>query len=83
MLWIVSYVISLFQEEATKEKNKSSTPPSDEKEDDVSGAPPHPAMTKRARRGAVSAEVYKEEDAAQYVKKVSNSSPYVSCRHAR
>ncbi|BFZ03077.1 hypothetical protein BsWGS_06116 [Bradybaena similaris] len=57
-------------EEATKEKNKSSTPPSDEKEDDVSGAPPHPAMTKRARRGAVSAEVYKEEDAAQYVKKV-------------
>jgi hypothetical protein len=27
-------------------------------------------MQKRIRRGAVSAEVYKEEDAAQYVKKV-------------
>jgi cAMP-dependent protein kinase regulator len=58
------------KEQATKEKTKSSTPPSDEKEDDASGTPPHPPMTKRVRRGAVSAEVYKEEDAAQYVKKV-------------
>ncbi|CAG2218654.1 PRKAR [Mytilus edulis] len=48
---------------------KSSTPPSDEKEDDISETPPH-HMQKRIRRGAVSAEVYKEEDAAQYVKKV-------------
>lgn len=59
----------MFQEQV-KEKQKSATPPSDEKEDDMSSTPPHPAMTKRARRGAVSAEVYKEEDAAQYVKKV-------------
>ena len=59
------------QENAAKEKSKSATPPSDEREDDLSSTPPvHPAMTKRVRRGAVSAEVYKEEDAAQYVKKV-------------
>ncbi|ESO83453.1 hypothetical protein LOTGIDRAFT_133402 [Lottia gigantea] len=53
-----------------KEKHKSATPPSDEREDDVSITPPHPPMKPRTRRGAVSAEVYKEEDAAQYVKKV-------------
>ncbi|KAK3778610.1 hypothetical protein RRG08_010907 [Elysia crispata] len=59
------------QENAAKEKSKSATPPSDEKEDEMSSTPPmHPAMTKRVRRGAVSAEVYREEDAAQYVKKV-------------
>ncbi|KAL5018215.1 hypothetical protein ScPMuIL_003937 [Solemya velum] len=51
-----------------KAKAKSSTPPSDER-DDESITPPQPAQ-KRTRRGAVSAEVYKEEDAAQYVKKV-------------
>jgi cAMP-dependent protein kinase regulator len=44
-------------------------PPSDEREDEISETPPH-HMQKRIRRGAVSAEVYKEEDAAQYVKKV-------------
>ncbi|KAK6187744.1 hypothetical protein SNE40_005701 [Patella caerulea] len=53
-----------------KEKHKSATPPSDEREDDISITPPHPPMKARPRRGAVSAEVYKEEDAAQYVKKV-------------
>ena len=52
-----------------KAKPKSSTPPSDEREDEISETPPH-HMQKRIRRGAVSAEVYKEEDAAQYVKKV-------------
>ncbi|XP_059155161.1 cAMP-dependent protein kinase regulatory subunit isoform X2 [Physella acuta] len=59
-------------EQAAKEKSKSATPPSDEKDDDVASTPPHmhPAMNKRVRRGAVSAEVYREEDAAQYVKKV-------------
>jgi cAMP-dependent protein kinase regulator len=53
-----------------KAKAKSATPPSDEREDEVSITPPHP-IAKRSRRGAVSAEVYKEEDAAQYVKKVT------------
>ena len=60
-------VCTSFQEQ--KAKAKSATPPSDEREDEVSITPPHP-HTKRSRRGAVSAEVYKEEDAAQYVKKV-------------
>lgn len=36
-------------------------------------------MQKRIRRGAVSAEVYKEEDAAQYVKKVIHRSLLVIC----
>lgn len=38
----------------------------------MSTTPPNfpPAKMTRMRRGAVSAEVYKEEDAAQYVKKV-------------
>jgi cAMP-dependent protein kinase regulator len=59
-------------QEQLKEKNKSATPPSDEKDDDVSTTPPNfpPPMKARPRRGAVSAEVYKEEDAAQYIKKV-------------
>ncbi|XP_052262461.1 cAMP-dependent protein kinase regulatory subunit-like isoform X1 [Dreissena polymorpha] len=51
-----------------KAKAKSGTPPQDDL-DEVSITPPHP-IAKRSRRGAVSAEVYKEEDAAQYVKKV-------------
>ena len=59
----------VFQEQKTKVK--PNTPPSDERDDDVSITPPHP-IAKRSRRGAVSAEVYKEEDAAQYVKKVAN-----------
>ncbi|XP_013073680.1 cAMP-dependent protein kinase regulatory subunit isoform X4 [Biomphalaria glabrata] len=64
--------IHRYMEQAAKEKLKSATPPSDEREDDVASTPPHipPPMNKRTRRGAVSAEVYREEDAAQYVKKV-------------
>ncbi|XP_076447475.1 cAMP-dependent protein kinase regulatory subunit isoform X1 [Babylonia areolata] len=58
------------RQEQLKEKNKSATPPSDEKDDDVSTTPPNFPPPKRNRRGAVSAEVYREEDAAQYIKKV-------------
>ncbi|XP_033736050.1 cAMP-dependent protein kinase regulatory subunit isoform X1 [Pecten maximus] len=54
-------------EEEQKTKSKSATPPSDERDEEIS---PNLMMTKRSRRGAFSAEVYKEEDAAQYVKKV-------------
>ncbi|XP_069123367.1 cAMP-dependent protein kinase regulatory subunit isoform X1 [Argopecten irradians] len=54
-------------EEEQKTKSKSATPPSDERDEEIS---PSLMMTVRSRRGAVSAEVYKEEDAAQYVKKV-------------
>lgn len=66
----VIFALFQFQEEAAKEKAKSSTPPSDERDDEVSPIPPQSAPKKRIRRGAVSAEVYTEEDAASYVKKV-------------
>ncbi|XP_014787610.1 cAMP-dependent protein kinase regulatory subunit isoform X1 [Octopus bimaculoides] len=57
-------------QEQAKVKSKSSTPPSDDRDDEVSPTPPHHTIPKRTRRGGVSAEVYKEEDAALYVKKV-------------
>ena len=68
-----------FQEEAQKtqaqqqQQAKSDTPPSDERDDEVSPIQ-QPAPRRRPRRGAVSAEVYTEEDAASYVKKVNASS---------
>ncbi|CAH1795071.1 unnamed protein product [Owenia fusiformis] len=61
------YFEKLEKEEALKVK--SETPPSDNAEDEMS-PPPQMAPKKRPRRGAVSAEVYSEEDAASYVKKV-------------
>ena len=62
-----TYTVYLFfQEEKLNER--SDTPPSDEREDEVSPLPV--AIPKKVRRGAVSAEVYTEEDAASYVKKV-------------
>ena len=67
LLYLPIIIIVSLQEQ--KAKAKSATPPSDERDDDISITPPHP-VAKRIRRGAVSAEVYKEEDAAQYVKKV-------------
>lgn len=51
------------------EPTRPATPPSDDR-DDLSPMPPQPMPKKRSRRGAVSAEVYTEEDAASYVKKV-------------
>lgn len=48
---------------------RSSSPLPDDR-DEVSPTPPQPVPKRRSRRGAVSAEVYTEEDAASYVKKV-------------
>lgn len=45
---------------------------SDSREDEVS-PPMNPVVRGRSRRGAISAEVYTEEDAASYVRKVSDS----------
>lgn len=58
------------QEEAqqTALQQKSSSW-SDSREDEVS-PPMNPVVTGRSRRGAISAEVYTEEDAASYVRKV-------------
>lgn len=44
---------------------------SDSREDEVS-PPMNPVVKGRRRRGAISAEVYTEEDAASYVRKVSS-----------
>lgn len=56
------------QDEAVKAKANDEAPQSDD--DEISPIPPLQAPKKRIRRGAVSAEVYTEEDAASYVKKV-------------
>ncbi|XP_023226188.1 DNA-directed RNA polymerase II subunit RPB7-like [Centruroides sculpturatus] len=58
-------------EAANKAKQKTpatTTPPSDDREDDLSPVP-NLAPAQRVRRGAVSAETYSEEDATTYVKK--------------
>ncbi|XP_057605171.1 cAMP-dependent protein kinase type I-beta regulatory subunit isoform X3 [Hippopotamus amphibius kiboko] len=43
---------------------------SDSHDEDVSPSPPNPVVQARHRRGGVSAEVYTEEDAVSYVRKV-------------
>ncbi|KAK1877060.1 cAMP-dependent protein kinase type I-beta regulatory subunit, partial [Dissostichus eleginoides] len=43
---------------------------SDSHDDEVSPPPPNPVVKARRRRGGVSAEVYTEEDAVSYVRKV-------------
>ena len=46
----------------------------DSREDEISPPPPmNPVVKGRRRRGAISAEVYTEEDAASYVRKVLHS----------
>jgi hypothetical protein len=57
------------QDEAEKQQN-AATDQAEEKDDEASPTPPQRAPKQRTRRGAVSAEVYTEEDAASYVKKV-------------
>lgn len=44
---------------------------SDSHDDEVSPPPPNPVVKARRRRGGVSAEVYTEEDAVSYVRKVA------------
>uniref|UniRef100_A0A5F9DAM2 Uncharacterized protein n=1 Tax=Oryctolagus cuniculus TaxID=9986 RepID=A0A5F9DAM2_RABIT len=47
----------------------------DSHDEEVSPVPPNPVVKARRRRGGVSAEVYTEEDAVSYVRKVSPSPP--------
>lgn len=49
---------------------------SDSREDEVS-PPMNPVVRGRSRRGAISAEVYTEEDAASYVRKVRKLSEHI------
>lgn len=60
-----------FQEEAKQIQNqqKASSSRSDSRDEEVS-PPMNPVVKGRRRRGAFSAEVYTEEDAASYVRKV-------------
>ena len=51
-------------------QQKASGSRSDSREEEVS-PPMNPVVRGRRRRGAISAEVYNEEDAASYVRKVS------------
>uniref|UniRef100_A0A8C9AL34 Protein kinase cAMP-dependent type I regulatory subunit beta n=1 Tax=Prolemur simus TaxID=1328070 RepID=A0A8C9AL34_PROSS len=49
---------------------QKSSSQSDSHDDEVSPTPPNPVVKARRRRGGVSAEVYTEEDAVSYVRKV-------------
>lgn len=61
----------IFQEEAKQIQNlQKASSRADSREDEISPPPPNPVVKGRRRRGAISAEVYTEEDAASYVRKV-------------
>lgn len=61
-----------FQEECKQiMARQKSNSQSDSHDDEVSPPPPNPVVKARRRRGGVSAEVYTEEDAVSYVRKVS------------
>ncbi|TMS14729.1 cAMP-dependent protein kinase type I-alpha regulatory subunit [Larimichthys crocea] len=70
MAFLRDYFERLEKEEAQQmaSQHKSSMR-SDSREDEVS-PPMNPVVRGRSRRGAISAEVYTEEDAASYVRKV-------------
>ncbi|KAL6089027.1 hypothetical protein STEG23_019748, partial [Scotinomys teguina] len=63
-------------EKMEKEENRQilarqkSNSQSDSHDDEISPTPPNPVVKARHRRGGVSAEVYTEEDAVSYVRKV-------------
>ncbi|KAL6034503.1 hypothetical protein STEG23_006474 [Scotinomys teguina] len=71
MAFLREYFERLEKEEAKQIQNlqKSGTR-TDSREDEISPPPPNPVVKGRRRRGAISAEVYTEEDAASYVRKV-------------
>lgn len=78
-LYHCNYSLSLLplsiQEEAKQIQNqqKASSSRSDSRDEEVS-PPMNPVVKGRRRRGAFSAEVYTEEDAASYVRKVNDQS---------
>uniref|UniRef100_F7DX98 cAMP-dependent protein kinase type I-alpha regulatory subunit n=1 Tax=Equus caballus TaxID=9796 RepID=F7DX98_HORSE len=71
MAFLREYFERLEKEEAKQIQNlqKAGTR-ADSREDEISPPPPNPVVKGRRRRGAISAEVYTEEDAASYVRKV-------------
>ncbi|XP_064866864.1 cAMP-dependent protein kinase type I-alpha regulatory subunit isoform X1 [Oncorhynchus nerka] len=75
MAFLREYFERLEKEEAKQilQQQKSNSR-SDSREDEVS-PPMNPVVKGRRRRGAISAEVYTEEDAASYVRKVRGGQP--------
>lgn len=66
------FLLLHFQEECKQiMARQKSNSQSDSHDDEVSPPPPNPVVKARRRRGGVSAEVYTEEDAVSYVRKVS------------
>ncbi|CAN0284853.1 cAMP-dependent protein kinase type I-beta regulatory subunit-like [Lethenteron reissneri] len=65
--FLKEYFEKLDKEEARQRGGSSQW---DSREDEISPPPPNPVVQRLMRRGAVSAEVYTEEDAASYVRKV-------------
>ncbi|OBS72847.1 hypothetical protein A6R68_12569 [Neotoma lepida] len=71
MAFLREYFERLEKEEAKQIQNLQKTSiRTDSREDEISPPPPNPVVKGRRRRGAISAEVYTEEDAASYVRKV-------------
>ncbi|XP_043941058.1 cAMP-dependent protein kinase type I-alpha regulatory subunit [Protopterus annectens] len=72
MAFLKEYFERLEKEEAKQMLSQQrSGSRSDSREDEISPPPPmNPVVKGRRRRGAISAEVYTEEDAASYVRKV-------------
>ncbi|XP_014057817.2 cAMP-dependent protein kinase type I-alpha regulatory subunit isoform X4 [Salmo salar] len=80
MAFLREYFERLEKEEAKQNlQQQKSNSRSDSREDEVS-PPMNPVVKGRRRRGAISAEVYTEEDAASYVRKVRGGQP--SANHA-
>ncbi|XP_057682783.1 cAMP-dependent protein kinase type I-alpha regulatory subunit isoform X1 [Corythoichthys intestinalis] len=74
MAFVREYFERLEKEEAKQIQNqqKASSSRSDSRDEEVS-PPMNPVVKGRRRRGAFSAEVYTEEDAASYVRKVTHT----------
>ncbi len=70
-LTVTSLLLSSQEECKQIMARQKSNSQSDSHDDEVSPPPPNPVVKARRRRGGVSAEVYTEEDAVSYVRKVS------------
>ncbi|KAB0360009.1 hypothetical protein FD754_004165 [Muntiacus muntjak] len=71
MAFLREYFEKLEKEEAKQIHNlQKAGSRADSREDEISPPPPNPVVKGRRRRGAISAEVYTEEDAASCVQKV-------------
>lgn len=75
-------ILHILQEEAKQIQNqqKASSSRSDSRDEEVS-PPMNPVVKGRRRRGAFSTEVYTEEDAASYVRKVNTDTSTLMKTH--